>query len=124
MVHQAKTNPGVLSSNTIIGGEVRNLRGEDLGKIEELMINLQDGSIAYAVVSFGGFLGIWDKLFVVPWKALSLRPAEKAFFLDIPKEKLENAPGFDKDEWPNMADKDWVERIDKFYGNPGTRLNG
>ena len=59
-----------------------------------------------------------------PWKALSLRPAEKAFFLDIPKEKLENAPGFDKDEWPNMADKDWVERIDKFYGNPGTRLNG
>jgi len=123
MVEQSKIRPEVLSATTIIGDEVRNLQGEDIGEIEELMINLEDGCIAYAVLSFGGLMGIGDKLFAVPWKALRIRPEEHAFVMDIQKDKLEKAPGFDKDNWPNMADVDWAKRIDSFYGITGSKLN-
>jgi sporulation protein YlmC with PRC-barrel domain len=123
MVQQSKSRPEVLSATTIIGDEVRNLQGEDIGEIEELMVNLADGCIAYAVLSFGGILGLGDKLFAVPWKALRMRPEEHAFVMDIRKEKLENAPGFDKDNWPNMSDIEWAERVNSFYGIIGEKLN-
>ena len=122
MIQQSKSKPEVLSATTIIGDEVRNLQGEDIGEIEELMINLADGCIAYAVLSFGGILGIGDRLFAVPWQALRLRPEEHAFVMDVKKEKLENAPGFDKDNWPNMADVKWAERINTFYGISGSKM--
>jgi sporulation protein YlmC with PRC-barrel domain len=122
MIEQSKAKPDVLSATTIIGDEVRNLQGEDIGEIEELMININDGCIAYAVLSFGGLLGIGDKLFAVPWKALRMRPEEHAFVMDIRKEKLEQAPGFDKDNWPNMSDIDWANRVNSFYGITGSKL--
>jgi sporulation protein YlmC with PRC-barrel domain len=93
--------PEFLPASTIKGDKVVNTVGEDLGKIEELMIDLPHGRIAYAALSFGGFLGIGNKLFAIPWGALSLRPYEHAFNLDIDKEILEKAEGFDKDKWPN-----------------------
>ena len=71
-----------------------------MGKIEDLMIDVQEGRVAYAVLSFGGFLGMGDKLFAIPWQAFSLRPDERAFLLDIPRDVLEKAEGFDKDYWP------------------------
>lgn len=123
MVEQSNISPEVLSATSIIGDTIRNHQGEDLGDIEELMINLRDGCIAYAVLSFGGIAGLGDKLFAIPWKALQLRPEEHAFVLDIRKEKLETAPGFDKDNWPNMADIDWADRVNSFYGVTGEKLN-
>jgi len=86
-----RNNPEFLSAGTIKKDKVVNRAGEDLGKIEELMIDLQDGRVAYAVLSFGGFLGMGDKLFAIPWQALSLKPHEHAFLLDIPKDVLEKA---------------------------------
>lgn len=123
MVEQSDLNPEVLSATSIIGDTVRNHQGEDLGDIEELMINLRDGCIAYAVLSFGGIAGLGDKLFAIPWKALSLRPDEHTFILDVRKEKLEDAPGFDKDNWPNMADIEWANKVNSFYGVTGEKLN-
>jgi len=105
----------LLSAATIIGDSVRNLTGEDLGEIEELMIDTQDGCIRYAVLSFGGILGVGDKLFAVPWNALQLRTEEHAFILDVKKEQLEKAPGFDKDNWPDMADPAFVSMIHSYY---------
>ncbi|MGH7541350.1 MAG: PRC-barrel domain-containing protein [Gemmatimonadota bacterium] len=110
------TSLPVLSATTLIGDGVRNAAGEDLGKIEELMIDVANGRVAYAVVSFGGFLGIGDKLFAVPWEALELDQASHEFVLDVSREVLENAPGFDKDSWPQMADRDWGGRIYEHYG--------
>ena len=95
-----RDNPDFLSAGTIKGDKVVNRAGEDLGKIEELMIDLQSGRIAYAVLSFGGFMGLGDKLFAIPWQALNLRPHEHSFLLDIPKDVLERAEGFEKDNWP------------------------
>ncbi|MCO5384336.1 MAG: PRC-barrel domain-containing protein [Methanosarcina barkeri] len=108
-------NPEFLSASTIKGDKVVNRAGEDLGKIEELMIDLQDGRIAYAVLSFGGFLGMGNKLFAIPWNALTLRVHEHAFLLDIPKETLEKAEGFDKDNWPT-TNREWLATMYIFYG--------
>ena len=94
----------VMSAGTLAGDRVRNAAGEDLGKIEEIMIDVPSGRIAYAVLSFGGFLGMGNKLFAVPWNALTLNEAEHEFILDVDKSTLENAPGFDKDNWPDMSD--------------------
>ena len=76
------------------------MAGEYLGRIEDLMIDLENGRVAYAVLSFGGFMGLGNKLFAVPWEALSVRPHEHAFALDVSKEILEKTEGFDKNDWP------------------------
>jgi len=111
------TNWRVLSASTLKNDSVVNANNEKLGTIEELMIDLNSGRIAYAVLSFGGFLGMGDKLFAIPWSALSVDTDEKRFVLNVKKETLEKAPGFDKDHWPNMADKTWGASIYEFYGS-------
>ncbi len=106
-----------LSAGTITGDTVKNTAGEDLGKIEEIMIDTSSGKVAYAVLSFGGFLGMGDKFFAVPWKSLQLSKDEHAFYLDVPKDKLEKAPGFNKDNWPSSADHQFLSNIYDYYGH-------
>ena len=112
LVHQSK----VLAADTLVGDQVVNPQQEDLGKIEHLMIDLASGRIAYAVLSFGGFLGMGDKLFAIPWSALAVDKTEKRFILNVRKDLLEHAPGFDKDHWPNMADQAWGAKVFTYYG--------
>ena len=99
----------------IIGSKVMNLKGETLGKIEDVVVDIDTGRILYAVLDFGGFLGIGDKLFPVPWKSLAALPSEGIFFLDRSKEQLEKAPGFDKNKLPDMGEVHWGTRINQFY---------
>ena len=110
--------PRVLSAATIMGDKVVNTAGEQLGTIKELMIDLDDGLIAYAVLSFGGFLGLGDKLFSIPWEALALNPEDHTFILDVDKEVLDDAPGFDKDHWPDNAkyEAGWLLGVYEYYG--------
>jgi sporulation protein YlmC with PRC-barrel domain len=108
--------PNVLSSTTICSDHVKNAAGEDLGKIEDLMIDLHSGRIAYAVLSFGGFLKMGNKLFAIPWDALKVDPINKVFILHVDKSQLENATGFDKDKWPNMADPTFGSTLYRHYG--------
>ena len=112
VAHQRKVIPTV----RLIGNKVVNLRNEDLGRIEELMIDTDSGRIAYAVLSFGGFLGLGDKLFAIPWSALTLDLAEEKFILNVSKDLLEQAPGFDKRDWPDMSDPAWGAEIYTYYG--------
>jgi len=112
-------HPQVLSASTMIGDDVINAEGEDLGEIKELMIDLEAGQISYAVLSFGGFLGLGEKLFAIPWAALRLDPDEEAFILDIDREMLEEAPGFDEDDWPQTANREYVIEIYEYYGYDG-----
>ena len=90
--------------------------GDDLGKLDEIMIDIPSGKIAYAVVSFGGVLRMGNKLFAIPWSALRVDEDEKCFILDVQKETLESAPGFDKDNWPDMADNTWGSEVYRYYG--------
>jgi len=113
-----KEYPRVLSATTIIGDKVVNPEGEQLGTLKELMIDLDGGHIAYAVLSFGGFLGMGDKLFTIPWEALTIDTDEHAFILEVDKEVLKNAPGFDKEHWPDNAQYEagWLLDIYEYYG--------
>ena len=95
---------------------MQNSAGEDLGKVAEITIDIPARKIAYAVLSFGGFLGMGNKLFAIPWSALRLDEDKQHFILDVDKQKLQNAPGFDKDNWPDMADTSWGTRIFSYYG--------
>lgn len=106
----------VLSASTLSGDKVKNTDGEDLGHIEDFMIDLDRGQIRYAVLSFGEFLGMGDKLFAVPWEALSVDTYDESFILNVPREKLEDAPGFDQNNWPDFADREWDRKIHQYYG--------
>ena len=105
-----------MGADTLIGNTVGNQNSETLGDIKEIMIDMRSGCVSYAVLSFGGFMGMGEKLFAVPWEALKLDTENKCFKLDIDKEQLENAPGFDKNRWPNMADPSWAASIHAYYG--------
>ena len=109
-----RNNPDFLSVSTLKKDKVVNAAGDDLGKIEEFMIDLQDGRVAYAVLSFGGFLGMGDKLFALPWQALKLRLHEHDFLLDIPRDVLERAEGFNRDRWP--ATREELSSTYTYYG--------
>jgi len=107
----------ILSAGSLKGTKVVNRHEESLGEIEELMLFLDSGEVAYAVLSFGGFLGIGNKLFAVPWSALTLDTANERVVLDVAKERLEHAPGFDKDHWPRSADEGWLTEMHGYYGS-------
>ncbi len=110
------TRPEALSATTLIGDGVVNPQGEDLGKVEEIMLDISSGRVAYAVLSFGGFLGIGDKLFAIPWEAMTLDTNRHVFVLNVDKETLQKAPGFDKKNWPQFDDTDWMTSIYEYYG--------
>lgn len=110
--------PALMGADTLMGNDVYNNDGEDLGDIKEFMIDMVSGKVEYAVLSFGGVFGMGDKLFAVPWAALVLDTANKRFTLDVLKTALNDAPGFDKDSWPSMSDKTWASGVHKFYGTP------
>jgi sporulation protein YlmC with PRC-barrel domain len=115
MTQRDHTSPKVLSASTICGDAVVNADGEDLGQIEELMVDLDNGRIAYAVLSFSGFLGIGDKLFAIPFDALRLDAENQRFVLDLPRERLEQAPGFEKGRWPDFADERFGQQVYGYY---------
>lgn len=108
-------NTTLLSASTITGDDVFNMRDEKLGTIQDIMIDPATGTIRYAVLASGGFLGMGGRLFAIPWKALKLDIENKCFILDVAVERLKQAPGFDKDQWPNMADTAWHSTIESWY---------
>ncbi len=112
--------PNPISATTAIGDDVKNSMGEDLGEIKEIMLDTDSGRIAYAVLSFGGLFGLGDKLFAIPWEALTLDAENHTFILDVKKEKLEQAPGFDKDNWPSTEQYEtgWLLEVYEYYDYP------
>ena len=107
----------LLSCSSIVGTNVKNATGESLGEIKDVMINTTSGKIEYAVLSFGGFLGMGDKYFSIPWNAFSVDRHDEKFILNVPKENLEKAPGFDKDNWPSHANHEYLTRVNNYYNS-------
>ncbi|MFC7292924.1 PRC-barrel domain-containing protein [Hirschia litorea] len=105
----------LLSSSSIASDSVRNTQGEDLGSIKDLMIDPNSGEVVYAILSFGGFLGLGDKYFAVPFNQLKVDRDNKCMVLQVAKDRLENAPGFDKDNWPDFADTRFLNEINSYY---------
>ncbi|MCY2958957.1 MAG: PRC-barrel domain-containing protein [Planctomycetota bacterium] len=108
---------GVVSASKIIGEAVINRQNESLGKINEIVFDAKSGRVAYAVLSFGGFLGMGSKLFAMPWGAFDFSVTENKLILNVDKEKLKSAPGFDPaGKWPDFADRTWGSSIHTYYG--------
>ncbi len=112
---EAGPGPKVMAADTLEGDDIVNLAEEKLGTLEHIMIDVPSGRVAYGVLSFGGFLGMGDKLFAIPWRALRLDPSNHRFILDVDKQTLKNAPGFAKDYWPSMADEQWARDVHTYY---------
>lgn len=106
----------ILSSSTITGQNVYNLKDENIGDIKDLMIDPNNAEVVYAVLAFGGFLGIGSKYFAIPIEALQFNEKDETIRLDVNKEKLENAPSFDKDNWPMTADNEFIGSVYSHYG--------
>jgi sporulation protein YlmC with PRC-barrel domain len=108
----------LLRSKALFDYRVKSPQGEDLGKIEEVMIDMEAGRVAYAVLSFGGFLGLGNRWVPVPWDAVALRPTEKVLLLNIDKDKLQKAPNFEGTTLPDLANRQWGAVIHTYYGYP------
>lgn len=110
----------ILSAGALIGNHVKNAEGENLGRIEQLMIDVAEGRISYAVMSFGGFLGLRDRLLAIPWSALTLNPDGKTFRLNIDRKLLESAPSFERDKppevRPGVVKRQWIAGVYTHYG--------
>ena len=100
---QARDKSGVLKASDLIGMNVQGTDDKKLGDIKDLVIDPEDGGVQYAVLDFGGFAGIGDKYFAVPWEALQMDKTNKKLLLDVHKKDLKNAPGFDKNNWPDLS---------------------
>jgi sporulation protein YlmC with PRC-barrel domain len=110
------TSNVVKANDEVVGVEVKNNADEHLGKIKEVMLDKISGRVAYVVLDSGSFLGMGGKFFALPWSSLHYGEDSDCFKVDIDKERLKNAPGFDKDNWPDMADRTWGESISTYYG--------
>ncbi|MBB4081010.1 sporulation protein YlmC with PRC-barrel domain [Lewinella aquimaris] len=106
----------ILSSTSITGTNVTNQKGENLGEIKDLMIDTENGTVNYAVLSFGGFLGMGDKYFAIPFEAFTVNTTKETFVLNVSKDRLENAPGFDKDNWPKTSESKYWDSLHDHYG--------
>lgn len=120
--HRDGPGPQIMAADSLTGEKVVNQRGDKLGTITHIMLDVTQGTIAYAVLSFGGIIGVGDKLFAVPWSSLALDVENKWFVLNVDTERLRDAPGFDTHHWPSMADPRWASEVHAYYGPvAGTR---
>jgi len=104
-------------ASSMIGANVANRQGENLGVIKEIVIEPQTFKVAYVVVSFGGFFPMSGKLFAMPFALFKYDANKNEYILDLAKEKLELAPGFDPEHWPSLADEKWHRDLLDYYGS-------
>ena len=99
----------------IIGKKVVSQKGEDLGKIEDLMLS-KEACLDYIILAPGGLLGTGDRLIPIPWKALKTGAQADTIIIDMDKSQLEKAPSFESKTWPNLTDSEWYGKIREFFG--------
>lgn len=111
----AGPGPDVMDAGTLKNDVVVNALGESLGILEAIMLDIAAGRVAYAVLSFSSQTTKGNKLFAIPWSVLTLDAPQKRFVLDISRDQLDSAPGFDREHWPKMADREWALQLHAYY---------
>lgn len=112
----SQTAQVVKANEDVIGKSVKNPSNEDLGKIKEIVLNKTTGETNYVVLESGSFLGMGGKLFALPWTSIQYDKPKESFILNVEKDKLKNAPGFDKDHWPEMK-TEYLTTINNYWSN-------
>lgn len=105
----------VVKASAVHGVKVKNLDQENLGEINDVVIDKLSGKVSYLVLDFGGILGFGNKFFALPWHLFTYDASDDCFLVNVDKERLKNAPGFDKDHWPNFAAPDFSASINDYY---------
>lgn len=123
-----KTGGATIRASKLMGMDLQNDQGQSVGEINDLVLDANTGRVRYAAVTYGGFLGLGDKLFAVPFEAFKVRQDpddadDYVMVLNVTKEQLEGAQGFDEDHWPDMANTQWAQELDKRYGVDRTRTD-
>ncbi len=114
----AKETPRLISSDKVAGRRVENPNGDNLGHIEDVMIDKVTGQVDYAVLNYGSFLGVGGRLFAMPWAMMKYDRQRDAYVVGIPEETLKNAPSFDAAQaWPDMGDHAFGSEIRDYYGS-------
>lgn len=108
--------PAILSSSTLSGDPIVDPEGNKLGTLKEIMLDITKGTVAYAVLTRGGFGGMGEKLFAVPWRMIQVDGDEKRLIVDVDPEVLDDSPGFDPDNWPSFNDEAWQADVDRHFG--------
>lgn len=104
-----------MSTGTLCGDRVINRRGELLGTVSELLLDVERGCIAYVVMAHGGFMGLGERLFALPWSALELDADRACVILDAERSTFDTAPAFDKEHWPSTPDARWHQEVHRHY---------
>jgi sporulation protein YlmC with PRC-barrel domain len=114
---EESTFGSIFRASQVSGIVVKDEQNRQLGTIQELVFDLDQAKIRYAAISYGGLLGVGDKLFAVPVSRLKLAGIDTSphFVSSINIESIKNAEGFDEDNWPNTADPRWSSQIDEYY---------
>ncbi len=110
------TNRTLISASTLSGDDVRNAQGENLGQVKDIMLDTENNRVVYYVLSFGGLFGVGDTLFAIPPEAMKLNTNDNSFVLDIAKDRLKESAGFNKNQWPDMADPSFRSNLYQHYG--------
>ena len=113
---ETRETSDLISSEKVEGTAVMNRQGEKLGSIESVMIEKRSGKVAYAVMSFGGFLGIGDQHHPVPWSSLTYDTNVGGYVIDADRARLQGAPAYKGSETPNWGDRTWGQRVHQYYG--------
>ena len=108
----------LIASDKVEGTPVYNGSGERLGEVYNFMVDKRSGRVAYAVMSFGGFLGIGQKYHPIPWQVLTYDTDLGGYVVDLDKETLKGAPSFARDEAPDWGSRDWETHIHDYYRVP------
>lgn len=117
----------VTRASKLIGMNIENPQGESLGEINDLVMNTSTGEVKYAAVTYGGFLGVGNKMFAVPFEAFNIKQkpdsTEHTLVLNVNQKRLEGATGFDEDHWPDFADATYLADLNKRYDVKHKRMN-
>lgn len=113
--HVDGTTTEIVGAAALTGEQVINAVGDNLGAVRDLMIDVASGRVLYAVLEFAGHRGAGDKLFAVPWLALTMDADNRCFILNVDKRRLKDAPGFDRECWPTTTHAEWVDEVHRFY---------
>jgi hypothetical protein len=106
----------LISSDKVVGTSVYNRQGESLGSVYGLMLNKQTGQVAYAIMSFGGFLGMGESYHPLPWRALTYDTRQGGYVVNLDRARLEGAPSYTLRNEPDWSDRTYGQNIDRYYG--------
>lgn len=117
----SKTTGTNIRASKLIGTNIQNKQGESVGSVSDIVLDASTGKVRYMAVTYGGFLGLGNKMFAVPYEAFETRqeaddPDETILVLSVTEQQLEGSVGFDEDTWPNFADTKFTSEVDKRYG--------